>query len=83
MFFFLKYIIKSFNAFYMVIETDNIFYFFSNRCSRSMFSNGADGYNLSHLCFIYIAEFIQNCPSINPFWCYKKISTQAVLTLHY
>ena len=37
-----------FNNINMVIKTLNIIYFFSNRFSKSIFSNnGAEGYNLS------------------------------------
>ena len=36
-----------FNVDDMVFETVNIVYFFSNRCSKSINSNVADGYNLS------------------------------------
>ena len=44
-----------FNVINMVIKTVNIIYFFSNRFSKSIFSNnGAVGYNLSHFCSIYI-----------------------------
>ena len=30
--------------------------FFSNHCSKSIFSNGAVGYKLSHFCSIYIVK---------------------------
>ena len=43
-----------FNVINMVIKTVNIVHFF-NRFSRSIFfNNGADGYNLSHFCSVYI-----------------------------
>ena len=46
----------------MVIKTVNIIYFFSKLCSRSIFSNGADGYNLSVLWSIYyLKNFKQVC----------------------
>ena len=32
------------------------FNFFSNLCSRSICSSGAEGYNLSHFCSLYIVK---------------------------
>ena len=50
-----------FNVVDLVIKTVNIVYFFSNLCSRSSFSNGAFGYNVSVFWSIYYIKLRQIC----------------------
>ena len=58
LFLYLKYVIISLMLFTELLKPLTSFSFFSSRCSESIFSNGADGYNLSVFCSIYIVNFI-------------------------
>ena len=51
----LKYVIISLVLLNELLKGLTSFNFSSNLCSKSMFSSGADGYNLSHFWSIYIA----------------------------
>ena len=46
------------------------------------FFKGADGYNLSHFWSIFVANFIQICPSANFYLCSKNFLVQVVPIFH-
>ena len=66
--------LSCFNVVNMVTKTVNITYFVFNRCSKSIFSKVADGYNLSFFCSIYIVDISQTLQGKDPFRCCKLFS---------
>ena len=72
-----------FNVADMVIKTVNIICFFCSPCSKSSFSNGADGYDLSVLCSFYIVQDTQICLGKALFLCDGHESLHVVFFIRF